>query len=196
MLILKRWKINKTIKKLRAMQANRVHNQPSDEVIKKEIQIYFELAQLYNRLNNNKKYPYVKALVMECYRGAASLDDAQAHFEIGRICLDEAKFRQVLESEEVLNSQNNSVLCKQLFQQAHEHLLAADTLSHVAAKRLRGLCFINGWGVEVDKKMGFELVVASVDQEGSWDKIPQIFADLGINKPEFYTAILQHRKNS
>ncbi|HAT9519670.1 TPA: hypothetical protein JBC96_14495, partial [Legionella pneumophila subsp. pneumophila] len=59
-----------------------------------------------------------------------------------------------------------------------------------------GLCIINGWGVESDKNAGFELVVDSIEQEGSWDKIPQIFASMGLNKPEFFSAIMQRRKGT
>lgn len=51
-------------------------------------------------------------------------------------------------------------------------------------------------GVESDKNTGFELVVDSIEQEGSWDKIPQIFASMGLNKPEFFSAIMQRRKGA
>lgn len=74
-------------------------------------------------------------------------------------------------------------------------MLAAEQLKHVEAKRLHGLCYINGWGVEVDKKRGFELIVESIEQENSWDKVPQIFAAMGLNKPEFFSALTQHRNS-
>jgi TPR repeat protein len=196
MCYLKRWKIKRLIKKIKAMQANRVNNQPGDEALKKEIAYYFELAALYKRLKGKKKFPFAELMYQECHREAATLEDAQANYQLGQMVLEEAKFRDHLEKEGVFNSESNLKKCKQLYEEAHAYLLASMNLGHIAAKRLRGLCFINGWGVEPDKKGGFELIVDSIEQEGSWDKVPQIFASMGLNKPEFFSAIVQHRKSS
>lgn len=176
------------------MQTNRINNQPGDEVLKREILYYFELASIYKKLTHNKKYPYARLMLIECYRAAAELDDSSAHFQLGQMFLEEARYRQKLKLEGVFNSSGNLKSMQQLFEEALAHLLAADQLGHIAAKRLRGLCFINGWGVVEDKNAGFELVVASIEQEGSWDKVPQIFAAIGLNKPEFFAAIMQRRK--
>ncbi len=176
------------------MQFNRINNQPVDEQLKREILYYFELATLYKKLKNNKKYPYAEVMIIECYRAAASLDDSSAHYQLGQVFLEEAKYRQNLQNEGIFSSDANLKRAQQLFEEALVHLLAAETLGHIAAKRLRGLCLINGWGVVEDKNAGFELVVASIEQEGSWDKVPQIFAAIGLNKPEFFAAIMQRRK--
>jgi len=192
---LKQWKINRYIKKLKAMQANRVHNQPGDEVLKKEILYYFELAALYKNLKFSKAFPYAHLMQLECYRQAAGLNDAEANFQLGKIYLDEAKFRQNLEHEGIFNSESNCKRSVQLYEEAHAYLLAAIGLGDIAAKRLRGLSLINGWGLDADKNAGFELIVASIEQEGSWDRVPQIFAAMGLNKPEFFAAIMQHRKS-
>ncbi len=196
MAYLKRWKIKKIVKKIKAMQANRVNNQPGDEMLKKEIAYYFELASIYSKLKGNKKFPYANLMYMECYRAAAGLDDAEANYQIGQMTLEEAKFRQNLEKDGVFKSETNLKKCNQLFEEAHAYLSAAIALKHVAAKRLRGLCYINGWGLEPDKKAGFELIVASIEEEGSWDRVPQIFASMGLNKPEFFSQIMQRRKSS
>lgn len=192
--MLKRWKIKKLVKKLKVMQANRVNNQPGDELLKKEISYYFELAEIYKGIHSNKKYPYAHLMHEECLRAAAGLDDAEANYQLGKMILDEAKYREELEKEGVFKSEANSKKSLQLYEEAHAYLSVAMGLGHVEAKRLRGLCFINGWGLEADKKAGFELVVASIEQEGSWDKVPQIFASMGLNKPEFFSAIMQRRK--
>lgn len=194
MLLFKRWKIKGMIKKIKSLKANRVHNQPGDAILRKEIALYFELADLYKKLHCHKKFPYANVMMIECYRSAADLDDAEAHYRLATIFVDEAKFRFNLHAEGVFTSEANLTRCRQLFEQGHMHLLAAEKLNHVLAKRLRGLCIINGWGVDVDKDAGFELVVASIDQEGSWDKVPQIFAEIGLNKPEFFAAIMQRKK--
>lgn len=195
MTYLTRWKIKKIVKKLKSMQANRVNNQPSDDLLKKEINYYFELATIYTKLKGHKKFPFAQLMSLECYKAAALLEDAEANYLLGQTFLEEAKFRQNIELEGVFNSESNLTKSKELYAEAHAYLSAAIALGHIAAKRLRGLCFINGWGLEVDKKAGFELIVASIDQEGSWDKVPQIFAAMGLNKPDFFSEIMQHRKS-
>lgn len=192
--MLTRWKIRKIVKKLKAMQANRVNNQPGDEVLKKEIAYYFELAALYKKLKCNKKYPYAQLMHEECLRAAATLDDAEANYQLGKMALDEAKYRENLQKEGVFNSDVNEKKYRMLYEVAHAYLLAATDLGHVEAKRLRGLSYINGWGLDTDQKTGFELIVASIEQEGSWDRVPQIFASIGLNKPEFFSAIMQRKK--
>lgn len=189
-----RWKIKRITKKIKAMQTNRVNNQPGDEIIKREVLYYYELASIFKKLKGNKKFPYAEVMLIECYRAAADLDDSSAHFQLAQIFIDEAKYRQNLQNEGIFNSPANLKRTQQLYEEAHAHLLAAEKLGHIGAKRLRGLCLINGWGLEVDKNNGFELIVESIEQEGSWDKIPQIFASMGLNKPEFFSAIMQRRK--
>lgn len=194
--MLKRWKIKKIIKKLKAMKADRVHNQPGEELLKKEIAYYFELAEIYNSLKFKKKYPYALLMREECLRAAAEIEDAQANYQLGKMILDEAIFRENLENDEVFKNESNAKKYQQLYKEAHVYLLVAIDLGHIEAKRLRGLCFINGWGLETDKKAGFELVVDSIEQEGAWDRVPQIFASMGLNKPEFFSAIMQRRKGA
>ena len=79
---------------------------------------------------------------------------------------------------------------------AHAYLSSSEKLGHIQAKRLHGLAYINGWGVPADKNRGFELIVESIDQENSWDKVPQIFKEIGLNKPEFFSALAQRRSKS
>lgn len=176
------------------MQANGINNQPTDEILKKEIAYYFELADIYKKLIGKKRFPYAQQMSAECYRVAAGLDDAEANYRLGQMSIEEAKFREKLEQEGIFKSELNLKKYKQLYEEGHAYLLAAIALQHVGATRLRGLAFINGWGLEPDKKTGFELVVASIEQEGSWDRVPQIFASIGLNKPEFFAAIMQRKK--
>lgn len=191
----KTFKINRLIKKLKSMQQSRIHNQPSEESLKKEIQGYYKLVSIYQPLIGKKKHPFAQQMILECYRAAANIDDTNSHFLLGKNLLDEAKFREDLQKNSVFASDSNLRQMTELYKEAHAYLLAAENLKHIAAKRLRGLCFINGWGVESDKKIGFELIVESIEQENSWDKVPQIFASMGLNKPEFFSELTQLRNN-
>lgn len=195
-MFLKRFKIRKLTKKLKAMQLNRIHNQPPDEVLAKEIGFYHELATIYNSLIGNKAYPFASEMASACLRGAASLDDSEAQYQIGKKLLDEAKFREQCEHDGLFASPSNERQMHQHYEEAHAYLQTADKLGHTLAKRLLGLCYINGWGVTSDKDKGFELVVASIEQENSWDKVPQIFESIGLNKPEFFSALTRHRNKN
>ena len=190
---LTRFKINRLIKKLKSMQQSRVHNQASEEALKKEIAGYNKLASIYKSLYGKKKYPFARQMLLECYRAASTIDDAGAQYALGKELLDEAKFREELQLNGTFANPSNERQMHQLYDEAHAYLLAAEQLDHVEAKRLHGLCYINGWGVAADKKRGFELIVASIEQENSWDKVPQIFAAIGLNKTEFFSELAQLR---
>jgi len=191
-----RFKINRLIKKLKAMQQNRVHNPVNDEILKKEIAGYKKLASIYQSLHGKKKYPFAYEMKLECYRAAAMLDDSNSQFLLGKALLEEARFRQELQQNGVFANPSNERQSHQLYEEAHAYLITAEKLNNIEAKRLYGLCYINGWGVPSDKKKGFDLIVDSIEQENSWDKVPQIFASMGLNKPEFFSALTQHRNSN
>lgn len=196
MILFKTLKIRSYIRKIKAMQHSRLHNQVSNEEMTKEINLYRKLITIYQSLNGNKKFPFAELMIKECLRAAASLDDAASQYELALKLLEEAKYRDNLQQQEIFANKSNERQVQQLFEESHAYLTAAENLHHVLAKRMRGLCYINGWGVDIDKNKGFELVVASIQQENSWDKVPQIFAEIGLNKPEFFTALMKHRGKS
>ena len=192
----RRFKINRLTKKLSVMQRNRIHNQPTDEVLKKEQQGYHQLAALYTSFEGHKKFPFARELKLASLRAAAMIGDVDAQYTLGKILLEEAKMREQWELKGLFASQSNVRTMTQLYEEGHAFLEAAEKIAHVEAKRLRGLAFINGWGVPADKKKGFELIVASIQQENSWDRVPQIFASMGLNKPDFFSELTQMRNKS
>ncbi|KTC65890.1 hypothetical protein Lade_0548 [Legionella adelaidensis] len=196
MLFFKKMKIKKLTKKIKTLQQSRVHSQPSEENVKKELGYYHTLAGIYQGLIGKKKFPFAREMMLETYRASTNLEDSEAQYILGKNLMDEGKMRQDLQTNGIFASPSNEKRMKELYEEAHAYLLAAEKLKHIKAKRLRGLAYINGWGVESDKKAGFDLIVASIDEEGSWDKVPQIFAAIGLNKPEFYSALTQHRNKS
>ncbi len=195
MLGLTRFKINRITKKLKAMQQYRVHNQPSAAELKKEMALYHKLAGIYKSLQGKKKYPFARESILECYRAASTIDDSLAEYILGKDILHEARFREGLQIQGVFANPSNERHMKQLYEEAHAYLLAAEQLNHLEAKRLRGLCYINGWGVDADKNKGFQLIADSIEKENSWDKELKIFAEMGLNKAEFFSALTQLRNN-
>lgn len=193
MILFKNAKIKSLTKKIKVLQKSRLHNQPSSEDVNRELDLYQRLIDIYDPLIGNKNYPFAQLMVRECLRAGAALDDSSFRFQMGKSLLDEAKFREQLEKDEVFSSVSNQKAIIDLYQEAHAYLQTAQALGHIEAKRLQGLTYINGWGVPIDQEKGFDLIVASIDQEGSWDKVPEIFTKLGLNKPEFFAALGKHR---
>lgn len=194
MIFFKKFRINRLLKKIKVMQQSRVHNQPTSLAILKEIALYHKLAKIYKSLEGHKKFPFAGEMVKECYRASAVIEDSEAGYLIAKQLLDEAKFRQALQKEGLFANVSNERRMTYLFEEALAYLKAAVSLNHIQAKRLYGLCFIHGWGIPVDQDTGFDFIVSSIDQENSWNKVPQIFASLGLNKPEFFSALMKHRK--
>jgi TPR repeat protein len=190
----KRQKIKRVQKQLKTLSAARLNHTVTSEALQKEITLYFELATLYESLLGEVKLPFAREQALACYRAAAALDNAQAQFLVGQKLLEEARMREELESGGLFASDANAAFLKVLYHDVHAFLLAAEKHQHIKAKRVRGLCYINGWGVPVDKDAGFDLVVASIEQENSWDRVQKIFAELGINKSAFFSELFQHRK--
>ena len=191
---LTRLKTNRLIKKIKNMQQSRLHNQVSDEAIAKETAAYHRLAGMYAKLQGKKKWPFAREMMLACYRASAMLDDSTAQYLLGKNLLEEGKCREQFQTEGVFASVSNERAMRQLYEEALAYLTASEKLNHIQATRLHGLCYINGWGVAVDKNLGFELIVSSIDKENSWARVPQIFKEIGLNKPEFFSALTQHRK--
>jgi TPR repeat protein len=196
MIFFKKMKIKRLLKKIKSLQQQRLHSQPSGDMLLKEIAYYHRLAEIYQSLHGKKKYPYARDMKFECYRAAAMLDDAEAQFLVAKEVLDQALFIHAYRNEGVLENPRNERSMNQCFEEAHAYLTAAIQLNHIKAKRLCGLCHIKGYGVVADQQKGFEFVVSSIEQENSWDKAPQIFAEMGLNKPEYFSALMKHRSGA
>src|SRR3990167_1330662 len=130
MILFKRFKVRSLTKKLKSMQQSRQHSQPSDELLAKEKSIYHQLSKLYGRLKKNKKVPFAEDMVWECLRAATNLDDSEAQFLLARRLLEEAKFREQLQNDDVFASVSNERQFKQLYEEALAYLEAAEGLDH------------------------------------------------------------------
>lgn len=190
----KKIQINRLQKKLRNLQLSRLQNQTNPAMLSKELIIYIRLAKIYESLIGSKRFPFAREHALACYRAAAFLDDANSQYILGHKLLEEAKMRDSLQQNELFTSDSNAIFMQELYKEAHAFLLEAEKKQHVNAKRIRGLCYINGWGVPVDKDFGFDLVVASIDQENSWDRVQKIFKELGINQAAFFSELFRHRR--
>lgn len=190
----KKRQIKNLLKKIKAYQASRENDEPSEAMLKKELKTYYKLIKVYQKLIGKKKYPHAELKLIECYRVAAGLRDKEACFYLGRYMLDEGNCRQELEQEGLFSHPVNERKKNDCYEQAHVYLEAATKLGHTEAMRLLGLCYIHGWGKPAEKDKGFDMVVNSIDRDNAWDKLPEIFARLGLNKPELIAQLMQHRR--
>lgn len=193
MIFFKQLKINSLIKKIKNAQSKRLAGGVKEANTPKEINLLMRLASIYRVTYNKTQSPCYIIKYRECLRAAALLEHPLAQFELGQALLEDAKIRDGLEKEGLFANPNNAKWAERLFEEAHAYLQEAVKHDSIAAKRLLGLAYINGWGVISDKEKGFDLVLASIEQEGSWDKVPQIFAKIGLNKPEFFAALSARR---
>lgn len=190
---LKQFKIKRIIKKVKSLQHARTLSQPTSDGLKKEMLLYTQLESIFTSLIGHKKCPHAKEMLLAVYRAESGLDDSRAQYLLGKMLLEEGKFREKLQQEGVFSSDSNERRMKDCYKEAHAFLLAATNLNHIKAKRLYGLCYINAWGFDADQEKGFQLIVESIEQENSWDKVPQIFKEIGLNKPEFFNALMSRR---
>ncbi len=192
MVFLKKFRIRLLTKKVMQLQQQRLTQQVADEAIKKEIAHYHKLSFLYSKLQGSKHFPFAIDMSREMLRLAAQLHDAPAQYTLGLHYLEEAKWRDQLQREKTFSSQGNQEQCASMFQEAIAYLMASST-SHLLAKRMLGACYIFGWGVDANNDKGLALIVESIALENSWNKAAQILTSLGLNRPEFFEALVKQR---
>jgi hypothetical protein len=192
---IKKWQERKRLKKLRSLAQTRLSNQVSQDQINLEIKLLHQLGQFYLKNRKSKVYPYARQMYENTLRIAAQIGDENAQLTLGKELLDQAKSRQIWQTEEVLANKDNQAKIDDLFYQAHVFLQEASKKS-VEAQRMLGLCSIHGWGEPIDRKKGFSLIVESINREDSWDKLPEIFSKIGLNKPEFLKELIKFRSQA
>lgn len=183
----RKFKINRLKKKLQKLQADRIEQGKSH--LKEEINTYIELAKLYKK---NKPGEFTEIYVMECYRAAAHLGDANGQYFCAKWLMDRARFWENWEKG-LFGSKIHQKYADALFKESIQYLIEAEEQGHPLAKRLHGLAYIRGWGLLENGDEGFKLIIASIEQENSWDRATKIFEDLGLNTPEFFSKLVSHR---
>lgn len=195
MSIFQKMKFNALKKKAFAYYQARQAEEGTDEDIKKEIAVYLELAKFYKKHLFDKNMSKAETFLIESYRAAASLGDVHARYILSEILFEKAKFWESLK-ESMYSNKVHGKYAKDAYEEAFVYLKAAEEAGHALAKRLHGLAYVNGWGVEKDQERGFQLVVDSIDQEDAWDRATKIFEKIGLNKPEFFTSIMSLKNKS
>lgn len=188
-----RLKLKSMTKKATAMHNYRQNNSVSDIVIKKELVLLYEIAKLWDKHQFKKKFLHAREYALEAYRAAAGLNDPNAQYIVGQRLLEQGKFWDSVQNS-LYGCAAHKRYAKEAYTEAFVYLDAAEAAKHPLSKRLKGLAFINGWGVEKDSDKGFALVVDSIDLENAWARATKIFEETGLNKPEFFSSIMSIRQ--
>ncbi len=158
-----------------------------------EAKTQMELGEFYDEHVFDEDLPRSDILALECYRRAAHLGNAEAQFITGKRFLDKARF-WIRFSRDLYVHSVHAEYARSYYQEAFQYLQMAEEQNHALAKRLHGLAYLKAWGVSKDMEKGFQLIVDSIEAEKAWDKAPQIFKDLGLNSPEFFTLLISQRQ--
>jgi len=186
------WRERRKHKRIYALAHERETNTATQAALDQEMKLYQDLADFYRKRLNSKWYPYATLMIENVHRRAASIGSTKSQLWLGNTLLEQAKAMEIWQKEKVLANQENEKRYQELYFQAHAYLQSASEQS-VDAMRVLGLCHIHGWGVPEDRKKGFGLIVDSINRENSWDKVTEIFAKIGLNKPEFLQELIKFR---
>ena len=189
---IKSFKEKRLLKKIRVLQAARLSAQVPDIKIQHEIKYLQALAQLYGKCFGSKHYPYALEMQENAHRNAAAIGSCASEYWLGQALLKHGRARLEWQHAQVIANDDNLKKIEELFTHAYIYLEKA-SLHQVEALRLMGLCHIHAWGQPLDSKKGFALIVESINREDSWDKLPEIFSKIGLNKPEFLKELIKFR---
>jgi len=189
---IKRFKEKRLLKKIRVLQSARLSGQVPDVKIQTEIKYLQALAQLYGKCFGSKHYPYALEMQENTHRNAAYIGAFESEHWLGQELIKHGRARLEWQNAQVIANEDNQKKLDDLFAQGYLYLEKA-SVHVVEALRLMGLCHIHAWGKPLDRKKGFALIVDSINREDSWDKLPEIFAKIGLNKPEFLKELIKYR---
>lgn len=187
---LQRIKLKSLKKKVKNLYEKREKGANVD--VKYEAKAQMDLGNFYSQHLFDKDLPNAEVYALECYRAAAILGNSEAQYIFANRQMEKGKFWDELSSG-MYGRDIHQKYAKACYEEAHNYAQKAEDNGYALAKRLRGLAYINAWGVEKDKTKGFQLVVDSIEEEGSWDKATQIFEEIGLNTPEFFSSIMALR---
>ncbi len=182
-------KIRKLSKKINVLFKNRQTNAVNNATLAREIALYMQLAVHYDKLVYNKHFPNAKEYALENYRQAAGLEDVKALEIVGERTMNMGKFLLDFD-DSIYASPIHRTYADVYFAESLACLNSANSAGSVMGKRFLGVLHINGWGVEQNVDHGAGLLVESIEAEGAWEKASEIFTELGLNKPEFFTKLM------
>ena len=187
-----RFKFRRLQKKLHKLHG--VYDQEgSDAKLKALSQAFYAMAAFYEKHRFDRDLPYAEFHALECYRVLSSFQDAKAQYVLGERLLNYAKFWEDLARNPLYKTNKPKAYAQSFFAEALVYLQAADEQNYSLARRLLGMAYIHGWGSDPNLEKGYQLVLESIDLEQAWGKATQIFDNLKLNSPEFFSALRAYK---
>jgi len=195
MTFLTNFKIKRLKKRLTVLYRTRQAGSVNDQQLKREVDTYHKLADVYDKHRFNKHFPHAKEMALENHRAAAEMGDSKSQYTVGQRLMDDGRFWMEL-NDEIYQHDSHKAYATAFFEEAFRYLNTAHEQGNFLATRLMGVAYVNGWGVEMDVDQGAKYLVDSINAEKSWDRVSQIFSDLGLNNPEFFTKFMSMQGKS
>jgi len=192
--LLQKAKFNSLQKKARKFYEIRQGQHSGNPDIAAEIKLHYELAEFYKDHRFDKEVPQAEIYEFESYRLIAILGDIKAQYLCGEKLLEKGRFWESM-AQTLYTCQAHNKYAYEAYKEGLTYLETAEQNGYSPAKRLRGLAFMHGWGLPKDYDLGFNLIVASIEEEQAWDKAKEILQSLGLNASEFF-AKLAAKKSS
>jgi len=192
MSMMKNMKLNSLLKKAEKLHEQREKGGKAD--IKDEAKVLMEIAHFYEGNLYNKDYPRAEMLALEYFRAAASLEDAEAQHICGQKFLELGQFWNSW-AHGTYGRTEHANFAEWYFKEAFKSLEQAEAGGSFMAKRLHGLAYINGWGVDKNPDEGFRYILDSIKMENSWDRATKILEELHLNTPEFFEALIAYKSD-
>lgn len=176
----------------KAEKLYRLRDTGQQELIAPEILAYLELAKFYDSRRFSKRFPGAALQALEWYRAAGILGDIESQYICGERFLERGKFWDTFQTS-IIACKIQQQYATDCYREAFTYLKEAEKNGHARAKRLQGLAYLNGWGVEKNGEHGFQLIVDSIDQEDKWDTAKEILEKMGLNASDFFAKLAAQR---
>lgn len=193
--LLQKTTFNSLKKKAQKYFEMRQGEQQQNPDITGEVKLQYKLAEFYEKHQYDKDVPHAEIYALECYRLAAILGDTKAQFICGKKLLDKGRFWEGM-AQTIYACQAHSKYAYEYYKEGLTYLETAEQNGYSPAKRLRGLAFIHGWGLPKDYDLGFNLIVASIEEENAWDKAKEILVEINLDPSEFFAKLAAKKKDS
>jgi len=179
--------------KKKAHKYFRLRDEGDPKAREKEIEVQKDLAHFYEKHAYDKDIPHADILAQECFRHSALLGDADGQYIFSERMMEKANFWNDF-SKGIYGAQIHAKYATLYYEEAHSFLSQAEAQGHPLAKRLHGLAYMKGWGLNANTEMGAKLIIESIKDEDAWDRATEIFEELGLHSPDIFTSLMAHAK--
>lgn len=189
---LQRAQLRSLQKKAKQLYEKRIAGNTTPDIAA-EIATQLKLAKFYDKHRFDKELSNTEILAFECYRAAALLGDLEAQYICGKRLLDKGRFWEQF-SQGMYGTHVHKKYAEEAYKEGLSYIEAAEEQGYPLAKRLHGLAYLKGWGVEQTPTLGYKLIIDSIEEEKAWERAKEIIQELGLDVTEFFSHLAAYQK--